>query len=297
MTLTESINQATHHELCELPVMRRVHRPHLDRGLPLKLFAALAALLWAMSSSAYGQQPFFTDDADVTPRRKFHFEFSNEFDLLQRSSFPNLKQNTADFELDYGLFEGVEIGIESPLITIFNAQGTSPRIAAGLGDTNLSVKYNFRKEREGSRLPAMTVSLNVELPTGDTSRQLGSGLIDIWLNGILQKSLTRKTTLRLNGGILFAGNTTTGVIGIKTRGRVATGGASLVRQFTPKLQLGAEVTGALTTKLELSRGQLQTLVGGNYELKKGFTLDFGIVGGRYAASPRFGLQLGVSVDF
>ncbi len=75
------------------------------------------ALLLPISSTAQAQQPFYTDDADVTPRGHFHFEFSNEFDLLQRSSLPTVKQNTADFELDYGLFEGVEIGIESPLLT------------------------------------------------------------------------------------------------------------------------------------------------------------------------------------
>jgi len=34
---------------------------------------------------------------------------------------------------------------------------------------------------------------------------VGSGFADYFLNGILQKSLTKKTTLRLNGGILFAG--------------------------------------------------------------------------------------------
>src|SRR6267142_4787644 len=86
-------------------------------------------------STATAQQPFVTDDADTTPKGHFHFEFSNEFDWLQRESFPNLKQNTADFELDYGLFDRVEIGIESPLLTISNAQGTIPKSAFGIGDT------------------------------------------------------------------------------------------------------------------------------------------------------------------
>ncbi|MEP6706643.1 MAG: hypothetical protein ABJC05_03945, partial [Pyrinomonadaceae bacterium] len=91
--------------------------------------------------------------------------------------------------------------------------------------------------------------------------------------------------------------TTTGVVGIKTRGTVLTGGASLVKQFTPKLDLGAEMTGALTRNLDLSKGQLQVLFGGNYALTKKATFDFGIVGGRFAASPRAGVQLGISLDF
>jgi hypothetical protein len=248
-------------------------------------------------SLSHAQQPFVTDDTDTTPKHHFHFEFSNEFDLLQSSTFPNLKQNTADFELDYGVFDNLEIGIESPLLTIINARGTVPPNITGIGDTNVSLKYNFLKEREHSRRPALAIAFNLELPTGDSKRQLGSGLADFYTNGILQKSLTKKTMLRLNGGILFSGNTTTGVIGIKSRGTVFTGGGSLVKQFTPKLDLGVELAGALTKNLQLGKGQLQMMVGGNYLFKRNMSFDFGIVAGKYAASPRAGVQLGLSVDF
>ena len=258
----------------------------------------LALFLSAFSAAtAAAQQPFITDDADTTPKRHFHFEFSNQLDLLQRSSFPSTKQNTADLELDYGLFDRVEIGVEAPILTIFNAAGTGSRMASGLGDTNFSLKYNFLRERENSRLPAMAIAFNLELPTGDTRRQLGSGLADYYMNGILQKSVTRKTKLRLNGGILFSGNETTGVIGIKARGTVFTGGGSLVKQFNPKLQLGIELTGALESNFQLGKGQLQTLVGGNYQFRRNASFDFGVVGGKYAASPRAGVQVGLSIDF
>ena len=143
----------------------------------------------------------------------------------------------------------------------------------------------------------MAVSFNLELPTGDKDRQLGSALVDYQLNGIVQKSLTKRTTLRVNGGVFFSGNTLSGAIGIKTRGTVFTGGVSLVRQFTERLGLGAEVSGAVAKEFELGKGQLQLQIGANYELKKGFTFDFGIISGRYSASPRLGLQLGVSIDF
>ena len=257
----------------------------------------LVVLALIIPGNANAQQPFVTDDADVTPKDHFHFEFSNEFDLLQRSSFPSLKQNTADFELDYGLFEGVELGIAAPLLTIFNAAGTSPKTPTGIGDLNLSLKYNFRKERENSRIPAMTVALNLELPTGDTERQLGSGLSDFYINGILQKTLSKRTKLRLNAGILFSGNSATGVIGIRARGAVFTGGGSLVKQFTPKLQLGAELTGAMAKNSQLGKVQLQTLFGGNYQVKSNFSFDFAVLAGKYSASPRAGLQLGISIDF
>lgn len=243
------------------------------------------------------QQPFVTDDTDTTPKHHFHFEFSNQFDVLQRSAFPSLKQNTADFELAYGVFDNVEVSIAAPLITIMNARGTVPQTLSGIGDTNVSLKYNFLKEREHSRLPALAIAFSLELPTGDAKRQLGSGLADFYTNGILQKSLTRKTMLRLNGGILFSGNATTGVIGIKSRGTVFTAGGSLVKQFTPKLGLGVELTGARSGNLQLGKGQLQTMVGGNYVFRTNMSFDFGVVAGKYDASPRAGVQLGLSMDF
>lgn len=194
------------------------------------------------------------------------------------------------------MLNGVEIGVDGPLIAISNSRITTPRTPFGFGDLDFHIKYNFLKEREGSRRPALTATLSVELPTGDTTKQLGSGLTDYFLNGVLQKSITKKTKLRLNGGILFAGSTATGDIGIKTRGRVFVADASVVKQINQKLDLGAEVTGAVSNSLQLSRGQLQTQVGGNYQVAKKMSFDFGIVAGKFN-SPRAGLQLGVSIDF
>jgi len=254
-------------------------------------------VLLAAAAQARAQQPFVTDDADVTDKGKFHFEFSNQFDLLQPESFPNLRQNTASFELAYGLWRNVEVSVEAPLISIFSARGSSPRTAFGVGDTNVSVKYNFLKEREGSRRPALAASFSVELPTGDPARQLGSGVADFTLNGILQKTVMKRSTWRLNGGVIFSGNTLTGAVGLRTRGVVYAGGTSLVRKFTPRLDLGAEVTGAVTSNLDLGKGQLQGQAGGNFLLREGLTLDLGIIAGRFAASPRLGAQFGLSVDF
>jgi hypothetical protein len=92
------------------------------------------------------------------------------------------------------------------------------------------VKYNFRREREGSRVPAFALSGNIEVPTGSVSRGLGSGIADYSINGIAQKSLTNRTTLRGNLGVIFSGNTATGALGLRARGTVLTGGASIVRR-------------------------------------------------------------------
>ena len=267
-------------------------------GTKLPLAFLLAALFcFSCSGVITGQQPFVTDDTDTTPKRKFHFEFSNEFDWLQRSAAPALRQNTADFEIAYGLFEDVEISLAAPLLTIFNARGTVPPRLTGLGDMSASVKYNFLKESEKSRRPAMAVSVNLEVPTGDTDRQLGSGSTDVFINGIIQRSVTTKTKLRINSGILFSGNTTAGAIGIKSRGTVITSSGSVVRQFSPNLQLGGELAGAFARNEQLGKGQLQVMFGGNYQVRTNASFDFGLIAGKYDGSPRAGIQLGVSIDF
>lgn len=252
-----------------------------------------------MCACAEAQQPFNTDDAEVTPKGKLHLEAADEFDQLRQSNFPNIRQNTANFKFAYGIIENMEVGLDNQILALYNGVDPNlPRTALGFGDLDFSVKYKFRAEREGSRLPALAASLSFEFPTGDSSKQLGSGLTDYVINGIAQKSLSDKTKLRLNAGFVFAGNTLTGVVGVKTRGTIYTGGVSVVKVFTPRLQLGAELTGALTSNFQLaSGGQLQVQVGGNYELKKDFTLDFGLSNGFYASSPRVGGQLGFSYNF
>src|SRR5262245_41328893 len=96
--------------------MHRTIESHRWHTILRLLVSPLVLLLTFLpGSSVSGQQPFYNDDADVTPKRRFHFEVSNELDWLQRESLPSLRQNTLDFELDYGLAERLEIGIEVPV--------------------------------------------------------------------------------------------------------------------------------------------------------------------------------------
>ncbi len=248
---------------------------------------------------ARAQAPFVTDDVGVAEYHRFHFEFNNEYDILQDSAVPNLRQNTANFKFSYGLLHNLEVGFDNQLLGILNAPSTFlPRSAVGYGDLDLSVKWNFLKEGTSWHHPALAASLNIEVPTGDERRQLGSGIVDYYLNFIAQTSVTDKNTLRLNSGIYFAGNTLTGAEGIRsTSGLVFTGGMSFVRQFTPKLDVGVEAFAAFTQNLNLGRGQLQTQVGGNYAIRKNMTIDFGLIEGYYQASPKVGPIVGMSINF
>ena len=257
------------------------------------------AFLVAMTTVLHGQQPFYTDDADTTARGQFHFEWSNQFSILQRSNFPALRQNADVFQLNYGVTDRLEMGVDSPLLTIFNAPGTAqPRVPVGVGDTNITMKLAVRKEPECcSRWPAITFAFAVETPTGNPETQLGSGLPDYGINSIIQKKLPHACTLRVNNGLLFSGNTLTGVVGLAARGLVYFGGMSVTRQFSRRLLFGIETNGAYTREDALGKGQVQMQVGGKWRLGETSTFDFGVIRGRLANSPRLGLQVGLSTDF
>nr|MBA3438676.1 hypothetical protein [Pyrinomonadaceae bacterium] len=98
------------------------HRVKLGRRFTFTLFA----LLWVLTATTQAQQPFATDDADTTERGKFHFEFFNEHDVLQRSLYPARRQNTANFKFNYGLTERIELNFDIPLLAIYNSKVSPP---------------------------------------------------------------------------------------------------------------------------------------------------------------------------
>jgi hypothetical protein len=161
-------------------------------------------MLWPAVTAA--QPPFATDDADVTPRGSMHIEVFNEYDWLQPSQQPHLRQNTFNMRVNYGLTDHLELDLDAPLITIVNVPTATPVRPFGVGDTNFGVKYNLREDHHGARGVAVAVAAYVEVPTGDASTNLGSGATDVWIYG-----------------------------------HIATLGGSLVRAISDKWQLGAEI--------------------------------------------------------
>jgi hypothetical protein len=252
----------------------------------------LTALLVLCAGIASAQQPFATDDAEVTPRHQWHFQYANEFAVLQKSNYPNLRQDTSNFVIQYGLFEHVEVNLDFPLISISNARGT-PSVF-GLGDVDFAVKWKLVEEAPGAARPAFTVNVAAEFPTGSEKKQLGSGLTDYVLNTILQKTLSG-TEFHVNAGIQFAGNTRTGIVGIRTPGRILIGGLSAARDLSERLRLGLDLNGAEIHDGGVVEKQLQLTAGGSYALlHNNGTFDFGVYAGWYSG-PRFGLILGISV--
>jgi hypothetical protein len=254
----------------------------------------LALLL--ISVGARAQMPFYTDDTSTTEPGRFHVEVFDELDGLQSSQLPDLRQNTANIKVNFSPLHHLELDLDTPYLRISRAPGVAG--ASGLGDTELGVKWTLRETPPDSQVMSFATSLYIEFPTGNTRDGLGSGLTDYWLNFIAQKPLSRSTRFNINMGVLFAGNTSTGAVGIEThRGQVYTGGLSLLHDLNSRLTLGAEVYGGISDGAGSDRSQLQALLGGQFAIRDGCSLSFGVLGGRYGATPRIGGQIGVSLDF
>jgi hypothetical protein len=248
------------------------------------------------SGPALAQMPFLTDDPGVAEPGMLHVEISNELDSLQSMQYPDLRQNTANFRVNFGLPLGLELDIDAPYITIDRA--SVARDSHGVGDTNLGVKWNIRDVSPDSRKPGFAVSFYTEFPTGDARQELGSGLTDYWLNFIAELPVTERTRFNVNLGILFAGNTSTGVVGIATtRGQVYVGGLSMQHDLSTRLSVGGEVFGGISDTSGLDRTQLQAMLGAQYTIHDGVTLCLGVTAGTYTASPRLGAVIGIAVDF
>lgn len=261
---------------------------------PLRLLLPAAMVFAALPVCA--QMPFYTDNADVTDQGTLHIEIYNELDALQSAQYPDLRQNTANFKINYGLPHRLELDFDIPYLSIYRAPGASA--SYGNGDADMGIKWNLHKSPHPLSAPDLSASFYVEFPTGDESQGLGSGLNDYWLNSILQEPFSDKTRLNFNFGFLFAGNTSTGVLGIQvTRGHVYTGGLSLQHDYSQRLTLGAELYGGVADKNGLGRNQLQALAGGAYALNNRTSFTFAMLGGAHIASPKIGGQFGFEIDF
>jgi hypothetical protein len=257
--------------------------------------AALIAVLLLKASPARAQMPFYTDDPSLTPIKTLHIEIFDEYDGLQSSQFPDERQNTANFKINYSPLRRLELDLDFPYLTIQRASGSES--SRGIGDTNLGAKWNFGPDDPQPLNADYAVSFYVELPTGNAPRGLGSGLTDYWLNFVVQRPLSVATRINWNLGILFAGNTSTGAVGIQTRrGQVYTGGISVLRDVTPRITLGAELYGGVSDGAGQDKTQLQAMLGGEYAIHDGLSLNVGVLAGKYGATPRIGGQIGIAVD-
>ena len=65
-------------------------------------------------------------------RGQFHFEFFNEYDVLQHSLYPARRQEHRQLQAQLRSHERIEFNFDIPLLTIYNSE--SPRLGESDGD-------------------------------------------------------------------------------------------------------------------------------------------------------------------
>lgn len=255
----------------------------------------LAVLAWCGSARpARAQQPFLVDDAEVTPARVWHVELSSQLDVLRPAALPARWQNVFEWEVNYGAGARLELAALLPFVSLVSDAAGRRAAAHGIGDSTLAAKWRLTRD-PGAR-HALSLAAMLELPSGSRARGLGTGLVDYGLNLVSQHRVHERAVVRVNGGAVLAGNTQSGAVGIRERGSVLTAGASIVTPLTARAQVGGELTLAWSQKASLGGSAIGWQFGTNITVRDGVTLDAGVLGGWFDASPRFGVQVGMSAD-
>ena len=141
----------------------------------------------------------------------------------------------------------------------------------------------------------MALSMTVQAPTGDADRDIGSGVAMTWIEAAIGEAIASRTKLHVNIGFMPTGNPSIGALGINARrGKILTFGGSVTTDASRRLKVGAEIDGATTTTGDPAH-QLHALVGGNYDLGHGRTLDAGALVGYFRRTPRIGVLAGITV--
>ena len=183
----------------------------------------LAACLLVGSLTAWAGPPFVTDDPEPVDYQHWEFYIASQHTRTSdgwTGTAPHL-------ELNYGVVTNVQLHLIAPLA--YNApSGGGKRY--GYGDTELGVKFRFLQEME--RWPQIGIFPLLEIPTGSKSAGLGSGQVQAFLPGWLQKSYGDWTIYGgggygLNPG---AGNEDYGYAGVVVQ-----------RQVMKNVLLGAEI--------------------------------------------------------
>ena len=142
---------------------------------------------------AWAGPPFVTDDPE--PVEYSHWEI---YLASQHAKDKDGWSGTAPhFEVNYGTLPNLQLHLIAPFAYVKPNEGSSHY---GFGDLELGAKYRFIQETEWR--PQVGAFLIVDVPTGRSSKGLGSGHVKTFLPIWFQKSLGPWTTYA-GGGYWF----------------------------------------------------------------------------------------------
>lgn len=120
--------------------------------------------------------PFLTDDAEPADFKHLQLYPSASADV----PLHNTTLSAPALELDYGIIKNVELHFIFQLTSFLPSHGQK---STGIGDTEAGIKYLFITETNSR--PEIAIAPALELPTGNTDRNLGNGKLwyklPIWI--------------------------------------------------------------------------------------------------------------------
>lgn len=222
----------------------------------------------AIGNPAWAGPPFRTDDPEPVAYR--HWE------IYGFSAATHLHGDTAGIlpgvEINYGAAPNLQLHIVAPL-AFDKPSGNGMQY--GRGDTEFGIKYRFIQEDEEGWRPQVGIFPQIEAPTGDADRNLGTGHTRQFLPVWLQKSFGDWTTYG-GGGYWFNP-------GAPNKNYWFYGWL-LQRKITNNLILGGEIFHQTAGTIE-DKDSTGFNLGGIYDLTENYHLLFSAGRGMQNANP------------
>lgn len=156
-------------------------------GFDLKLISLIFTLLYLFlmfnSTIAIAGPPYDTDDPTPVDFRSWEFyvsSHSNYKRTLAQATLPH-------FEVNYGVIKNVQLHLVIPMA--YNAV-PGEKHNYGIGDIEVGVKYRFIQETK--YIPQIGIFPLCEIPTGNSTKNLGNGKAQFFIPVWLQKSFGDK---------------------------------------------------------------------------------------------------------
>ena len=201
---------------------------HLRLGLSSLLMVPFLALL--QTASAFAGRPLVTDDAFPVPSGQVQIEFGMSYN---RPAGGGRELTWPVASIAYGLIKRLETSLS--IQRVDNAdRGEMP--VAGFQDIHLGAKLIFVEEIAG--WPAMSLALDIKLPTANESKGLSTGKSDQGFTLIFSKDLA-PIELDLNLGYLRVGSAKN-----EKLKNVISGGIAAQYALRPEVVLVGEIFGA-----------------------------------------------------
>ena len=149
--------------------------------IPILLPATVMGLFSLVLSPmvAWAGPPFVTDDPEPVEYRHWEFYLASQ-DAKNKEGWSGTAPH---FEVNYGAFPNLQLHMIAPLAYAKPNDGSA---RYGFGDLELGAKYRFIQETDWR--PQVGTFTMLEVPTGSSSKGLGSGQVRAFLPIWLQKS-------------------------------------------------------------------------------------------------------------